>query len=287
MDLVDDDGLYREDGMWNTYFHLKKRVRETVARFDDIFDLCSLVRLRFICQIWHIFTSIWGHVSNLSRLQIDFRFTTIRLITISMNIFKFTFCTVTEFNICTTVYQLSSFQTFAISSQSSNSLELDPPPQSSRTKLSWFTTYECTVAPVRLYSAGLPTARPNNRFRRPSRLAPSTEFWSVWSEWGEGREEQSETECGPGVWISRERAWHRGPCCPAAAAGVKLSTLSTFRQPALARLDSGAFYYRLLLGVRAKICSFITRDTIRSTWLWWRAIKIFRQNVSSQHGKIN
>ena len=59
MDLVDDDGLYREDGMWNTYFHLSQE-RETVARFDDIFDLCSLVRLRFICQIWHIFTSIWA-----------------------------------------------------------------------------------------------------------------------------------------------------------------------------------------------------------------------------------
>ena len=40
--------------------HIPSCERETVARFDDIFDLCSLVRLRFICQIWHIFTSIWA-----------------------------------------------------------------------------------------------------------------------------------------------------------------------------------------------------------------------------------
>ena len=45
---------------WDVEYIFPSRERETVARFDDIFDLCSLVRLRFICQIWHIFTSIWA-----------------------------------------------------------------------------------------------------------------------------------------------------------------------------------------------------------------------------------
>ena len=50
-----------------------------------------------------------------------------------------------------------------------------------------------------------------------------------------------------------------------AAAGVKLSTLSTIRHPALACLDSAtAFYYRVLLGEIAKICAFITHNTLHS-----------------------
>ena len=208
-----------------------------------------------------------GYVSNLSRLQIDFPFTTIRLITNPMNIFRFTFFTVTEFNICTTVYQLFSFQTFATSSQSYNSLERAPLSQRSRTKLSWFTSCECTLAPVRLYSAGLPTAGPNNRFPRPSRLVRS-EYRVLKCGLSMRREGTVRNSLGPvsGLDISGEHDTVSSVARALAAAGVKLSTLSTIRQPALACLDSAtAFYYRVLLGERAKICAFITHDSILDT----------------------
>ena len=157
--------------------HIPSRERETVARFDDIFDLCSLVRLRFICQIWHIFTSIWamypislGYKLIFDSPQSDWL--PIRWIYSNSppslspsSIFAQQF------------YQLFSFKTFAPSSQSCNSLERAPLSQRSRTKLSWFTSCECTLAPVRLYSAGLPSAGPNNRF--PGRRDSDPEFWSV------------------------------------------------------------------------------------------------------------
>ena len=90
--------------MWNIYSISRERDRcEIWWYFWFMFSGQTQIHLPNMAY-FHIYL---GYVSNLSRLQIDSRFTTIRLITNPMNIFKFTFFTVTEFNICTTV--LSTF----------------------------------------------------------------------------------------------------------------------------------------------------------------------------------
>ena len=103
--------------MWNIYFHLERDRCEIWWYFWFMF---SVVRLRFICQIWHIFTSIWAMylISPGYKLIFDSPwFTTNRLITNSLKLFRFTILTVTDFHVCTWVDELFSFPTFATTSQ--------------------------------------------------------------------------------------------------------------------------------------------------------------------------
>ena len=182
MDLVDDDGLYREDGMWNTYFHLKReRDRcEIWWYFWFMFSGQTQIHLPNMAY-FHIYLV---YVSNLSRLQIDFRFTTIRLITtipwISSihflhchlsSIFAKQFANFFNLKLLIHLHKVVFHLSKLLSLRA-----LEP---------NWVVVHVVWVytGPVRLYSAGLPTAGPNNRFSRPSRPArSSTEFWS--EEWG-------------------------------------------------------------------------------------------------------
>ena len=172
MDLVDDDGLYHEDGMWNTYFHL---ARERPLRDLMIFLIYVLWSDSDSFAKYGIFSHLFGAMYPISLgyklifdspqsdwLPILWIYSNSPSSLSPSSIFAQQF------------YQLFSFKTFAPSSQSCSSLERAPLLQRSRTKLSWFTSCECTLAPVRLYSAGLPSAGPKNRF--PGRR--DSLFWS-------------------------------------------------------------------------------------------------------------
>ena len=255
--------------------HIPSRERETVARFDDIFDLCSLVRLRFICQIWHIFTSIWAMYPISLGYKLIFDSPQSDWLPIRW-IYSNSPSSLSPSSIfAQQFYQLFSFKTFASSSQSCNSLERAPLSQRSRTKLSWFTSCECTLAPVRLYSAGLPSAGPNNRF--PGRR--DSLFWSRVLKCGLGNS-QKLTWAGVSGYLWR--AWHSLVCCP--VSNSQHCSLSATRHSGLSRL-ARAFYYRLLLREKEPKYVHLLHSGL-STSLWWRADEIFRQNVSHP-GKIN
>ena len=210
---------------WDVEYIFPSRERETVARFDDIFDLCSLVRLRFICQIWHIFTSIWAMYPISLGYKLIFDSPQSDWLPIRW-IYSNSPSSLSPSSIfAQQFYQLFSFKTFAPSSQSCNSLERAPLPQRSRTKLSWFTSCECTLAPVRLYSAGLPSAGPNNRF--PGRR--DSLFWSRVLKCGLRSEE------GRGVTVRNSL----GPVCldisgehDTVSCVVQCQTLDTVHYPA-------------------------------------------------------
>ena len=139
-----------------------------------------------------------------------------------------------------------------------------PAALNSRTKLSWFTSYDCTVAAVQLYSC-TPPAGPNNRFLRPLRVSFDKRRNSQKLSWA-------------GVWTSGAM---RGEydivlwsvcCCPVSNSqhsGTAMGVLyHCIRQPALARLDSGSYFLQSFIVARkARICSLIGRfQKVQSAW---------------------
>ena len=204
-------------------FHL---ARETVARFDDIFDLCSLVRLRFICQIWHIFTSIWamypislGYKLIFDSPQSDWlpiRWIYSNSPSLHCHRVQYLHNSFINFFHLKLLHHLHKVVIHLSELLSLRSLE--PNWVGSRSVSVHSPQYGCTApaCPRRDPITGSPAV---------ATLIPSFEVWT--EEWGQGGNSQKLTWAGVSGYLWR--AWHSLVCCP----GVKLSTLFTIRQPAL------------------------------------------------------
>lgn len=240
------------------HFHL---ARETVARFDDIFDLCSLVRLRFICQIWHIFTSIWAmylisrgyklifHSPQSDWLPIPWIYSDSPSSLSLSSIFAQLFTNFFHFKLLQHLHKVVIHLSMLLSHRG-----LEPNWVGSRRVSVHSPQYDCTVpACPRLDPI---TGSPGRR----DSFAPSTEFWSV--DWVWGGKEQSETHLGRClVWISLESMTRcrvlPGPGC------CRCQTLNTVHYPpagtGVSRLGYSFLLSRIVRRKSQNMCIYYTR----------------------------